>query len=30
MTLTQKWLELNVTRNSFYILFAVKGIVREL
>jgi len=27
MTLTQQWWYLNLTRNSFYILFPAKGIV---
>jgi len=27
MTLTQQWRYLNLTRNSFYILFPAKGIV---
>jgi len=27
MTLTQQWQYLNLTRNSFYILFLAKGIV---
>jgi len=27
MTLTQQWQYLNLTRNSFYILFPAKGIV---